>query len=315
MREAVAQIFHGASLIADAIAALCRGPQAAIEAPPEAASASSPAPPPGDAPHDPMRALLQAIVTRFAKAPMEASPTGGLDPVADAMIRADIEDAPAAAPIEPAAAPLVVQPCQELDRQARERGRREALAADALNALDVAAYYSKYLRTQPARAEEWVRCFEAIPGSAPLRLQQAFAQGGIPAWQTYAALWDEIRYDLEEAKRVTAALQAQHPDQPGDWLDADREGRVWFWLGDRPEVEPPTADQAAAMAKFAAAVDTMPADGDPRGDRREVRPDADAPLRIHTMPRDPETGRWESPDAVLAGRELLAATELPGDPT
>lgn len=321
MRDAWAQIADGVSLIAGAAAALLRGPERAganTDTSPAGVDAPMPggpqAPVSSQTAHDPFLALAAALRARGVSADsLEAlwrdakDPAFGVD--AEKAAEEPSTDAPApeeSEPIRPALVAVPLQPCMEVDRQARERGRREALAADPLNALEVAAYYTCYLRTQPAKAEEWVRCIEAIPGSAPDRLAQAFAQGGIPGWQTYAERVDEVRRDVEVAKAVTAKLRMEQPDLAGDWLDADREGRIWFWLGDRPDVE------ALAPTPTVAPSSEVPVNGDPRGFMRQIQPDTGTPLRIHPLRPAEVIDATDAEDdgATLAGQELLA-TAIP----
>jgi len=149
---------------------------------------------------------------------------------------------------------LPLQECPELDRQRKERRRRAKFRQDPVQALSAASYWLAHLVEQPLRAEELTRCVECLPGSASERFNRAL-QLGMSELQLYATYYDECLTALQRGKDKAEQLARYVDDADAgeaintlDLLDADRIGRVLFWLGDRPDVDaltdapPATAD-------------------------------------------------------------------------
>lgn len=150
-------------------------------------------------------------------------------------------------------------PCPELDRQHKERRRRAKFRQDPVQALSAASYWLAHLSEQPLRAEEWTRCVECLPGTASERFNNALRLG-MSELQLYATYYDECMAALQAGKDKAEQMARFASDignsvndpreaiDTTDLLDADRIGRVLFWLGDRPDVEaltdapPATAD-------------------------------------------------------------------------
>jgi hypothetical protein len=136
-----------------------------------------------------------------------------------------------------------LQPCPELERQHREVGRREKLRENPVNALSVVSYWLGQLMEQPSRAEDWTRCVECVPGSASARFV-AVVEAGTSEMQLYATYFDECVGMLKNAqakadkmREFIGTIDGDEAIDPGDLLDADRVGRILFWLGDRPDIE------------------------------------------------------------------------------
>jgi len=142
---------------------------------------------------------------------------------------------------------IPLQECAELSRQHREADRRTALTNDAVNAMSAGAYYIRHCVSAPLRCEDWVRSVECIPGAAQDRIAGAM-RSGEPDLQAYATYYREAQSDLAEAVKLAQKLQSD-PAVDGELLDADRIGRLLFWLGDAPDVNAlsvPTTEPAQA---------------------------------------------------------------------
>jgi hypothetical protein len=126
-----------------------------------------------------------------------------------------------------------LQACPEMNRQLNEPARRKSFASEPANAMSAAAYYIQHCVTAPLRCEDWVRSVECLPGTPDERLALV-ERAGIPDLQAYAAYYDEAYTRLQEARVLAAELSAAGKE--GDLCDADRVGRLLFWLGDRPDV-------------------------------------------------------------------------------
>jgi len=302
--EAWAQICDGVSLIAGAAGALLRGPElvATDESGPPAASVSPEAGTPE------LRALLTQFLHHVAQTPSVPRPDAAAPSAAAAESsdpspeprspRADIFDGVAPGDVCPvaiddtddAAAPpadplAAFQPCQEVDRQRSEPTRRQALADDPCDAMDKCAYYLTRLEVNPQLAEDCTRSIEALPGHADVRVQDTFARQGIAGWQTYAHLYDECLRYLARC-RGTAAAAIRAGVDPDAVLDVDREGRILFWLGDRPDVD-----------VFADAATT----GGPPAVMGEAAPGANGAVAV------PAGFEWDAPEASVRIHPLHAA--------
>lgn len=258
------KLMRGVALVADALADAVEGaaPSAAADEflfgspPAEAGAVQTPAMGP-----DFLASLLRGALARAQGHTVAADapePLESGDPF-DAAVRQASEAAAAAPAVDDSVIPAVengvaLLPCLEIDYQRREQRRRRVLRADPVQAMTVASYWLAHLAEQPLRAEEWTRCVECVPGTASSRFNAAMNLG-LSELRAYATYYDECLRALQGGKDK-AAQMAKHaesigPDEaidPNDLLDADRIGRILFWLGDRPDVEaltsvpPATAD-------------------------------------------------------------------------
>lgn len=236
MRSAWSKVLRGMAIAVDGVADLVEGSEPAVEA----AEQASPEQPMIDknvlteilgivargmgadaGVAQPSKATVEGAEIEIPEAP--ATPQGmGSDP--DDTVIPKVENG------------VPILECPELHRQRNEDRRRRVLRQDPVNAIAVIAYWARHLVDIPSRAEEWVRCIEAVPGSAGDRFNRALHMG-MPELRRYAGYFDEIHRDVEEAKKVAAALKANKPELADDLLDPDRLGRLWFQIGDRPEVD------------------------------------------------------------------------------
>lgn len=118
-------------------------------------------------------------------------------------------------------------PCEELTRQAADSERIKDLLADPENWMATAAYYCQLLNSVDAhitpnaeRAEELVRCVEALPGNVDPRLV-VLMEAPAARIAGYAKEW---------GRADTAITQALEDAVIG----ADHRGRLLFCLGDQP---------------------------------------------------------------------------------
>ena len=238
MRNPIVNLLQGAGMALQALAELAGGEAVQTSAAPTPAEGDTAA-----------KADVQSFLAGMAQRVMD----GEWPPITDLEIapevaaegtqmQADVGQEPAPGPddsVVPAAengVPLL--PCLEIDYQNREKRRRRMLRADPVQAMTVAAYWLLHLDEQPVRAEEWTRCVECVPGSASDRLGRAI-QLSLSELQLYAARYDECVAALQAGKDRAEHMSGfgiQTFDR-GDLLDADRAGRILFWLGDRPDVE------------------------------------------------------------------------------
>lgn len=237
MRSAWSKIFRGLSQVAEGVAEAVEGgaPAPSMEATPITDAA-----PAAGINKDVLTTLLGGLASQISgRPPQAAAPEAPDHPAPPAPMPVPVpagveEPDDSAIPAIENGVPILE--CPELHRQRNEQRRRRVLRQDPVNAIAVIAYWARHLVSTPTRAEEWVRCIEAIPGSAGDRLSRALHLG-LPELQRYAGYFDEIHRDVEEAKQVAAALRENKPDVANDLLDADRLGRLWFQIGDRPDVE------------------------------------------------------------------------------
>ena len=235
-------------------------------------------------PHDPMHALLQALLQRVAPKP-KAPPVATDTPPGAPAAPDGFSDAP----------PLERLPCFEVTAQAQDPTRRAAQARDPLEAMDKAAFHLCRLEADPTRAEDVTRSLEALVGAAQQRVARTYTLGGIPGWQTYAAYYDEILRALHTAKRFTQTSAARTLDAD-TLLDADREGRILFWLGDRPDVEAMLDGKVGRPADVS--TDSVTKDAAMGGPARVLAPDHGQPLRITPLfaGAAPEDGPFADPE-------------------
>lgn len=183
----------------------------------------------------------------------------------------------------PAPPPVPLQECPELDRQRKEQRRRQAFIDDPVSAMSAAAYWLLHLQEQPSRAEDWARCIEALPGSPQERIA-AVINMGISNVQLYATYYDEcisaLKQGIERAAKMRDFVDRQDDKSEmidtTQLLDIDQQGRILFWLGDRPDVE--------AITGVAA----------PTGDVQTAAPAGEAPLltleELEAMQPSPDGG-------------------------
>ena len=84
--------------------------------------------------------------------------------------------------------------------------------------------------------------------------------------RTYARAWDECAENLTRALAVAQKVATQPGIDDTLLLDADREGRIRYWLGDRPEeidinaLNAEIARIVARQAELRTAIDAIVAD-------------------------------------------------------
>lgn len=239
----LATFFRGLAQACEGLAEMCGAPQAAPMA------VGAPALPAG------ARALVEGLLRAAAgraAADADAPPPDDLDdpdapaPAAPVLGDAHIHGPPGTQggppPVAPDTVPangevvagVTLEACAELDRQRREKGRRQTLAGDPVVAMQVADYYVLNLASHPLSAEDWTRSIEAIPGLADARVDRA-RRAGLPELTSYATSWDDIEMGLQKAEAIAETLRNDPAYDATDLLDADRAGRIRFWLGGRPQ--------------------------------------------------------------------------------